>query len=155
MCLKDIRYAVRGFRRNPGFPLLVIWTIALGLGLNTTVFTIFNAYVLRPVTVTDPYSLYTFFWTNKTGAGHKFTWPQFEDFWNENPAFLEVAAVDEIQTRVERQPVFGELVTGNYFNMLGIRAMMGRMLLPGDVTAPGGEPVMVLSYSAWKNKLGA
>src|SRR5437660_10011062 len=58
--LQDVRYALRGFRRTPGFALTIIATIALGLGLNTTLFTIFNAYVLRPVAVRDRYSLYLF-----------------------------------------------------------------------------------------------
>src|SRR6476660_8168374 len=66
---QDARYALRGFRRTPGFALTVVATIALGLGLNTTVFTIFNAYVLRPVAVRDPYSLYLFHWTIKSGEG--------------------------------------------------------------------------------------
>src|SRR5258705_8663885 len=77
---QDVRYALRGFRRTPGFALTVVATIALGLGLNTTLFTIFNAYVLRPVAVRDPYSLYAFYWTNKNGDGERLTWREFEEF---------------------------------------------------------------------------
>ena len=90
--LLDVRYALRGFRRTPGFALTVIATIALGLGLNTTLFTIFNAYVLRPVVVRDPYSLYLFHWTNKDGEGQRLTWREFEEFRKQNPAFSEVLA---------------------------------------------------------------
>src|SRR5271157_4836763 len=68
--LQDVRYALRGFRRTPGFALTVVATIALGLGLNTTAFTIFNAYVLRPLSVRDPYSLYQFTWVNRKGYDH-------------------------------------------------------------------------------------
>src|SRR5260221_223812 len=64
---QDVRYAIRGFRRAPTFALTVVATIALGLGLNTTVFTISNPYVLRPVAGRDPYSLYGFFWENRFG----------------------------------------------------------------------------------------
>src|SRR5262249_45058976 len=85
--LQDVRYALRGSRRTPGFTLTVIATIALGLGLNTTLFTIFNAYVLRPVAVRDPYSLYSFHWTIKRGEGQRLTWREFQDFRKQNPAF--------------------------------------------------------------------
>src|SRR5216683_5498054 len=71
--LQDVRYAIRGFGRTPGFALTVVATIALGLGLNTTLFTIFNAYVLRPVAVRDPYSLYLFYWTDRGGRRHSFS----------------------------------------------------------------------------------
>src|SRR6266852_1038804 len=74
--LQDTRYALRGFRRTPGFALTVVATIALGLGLNTTVFTFFNTYVLQPLNVSDPYSLYSFTWLNRKGDGHLFTWQE-------------------------------------------------------------------------------
>ena len=66
--LQDIRYALRSFRRSPGFVLTVAGTIALGLGLNLALFTLFNAYVLRPISIRDPYSLYGFTWTDRQGA---------------------------------------------------------------------------------------
>ena len=70
----DIQYALRGFRRAPMFVLTVVGTIALGLGLNTALFTIFNNYVLRPLPVRDPYSLYAFTWTDRAGRGRAFSW---------------------------------------------------------------------------------
>src|SRR5580700_3483868 len=87
--LRDVRYAFRGFRRSPGFAVTVVATIALGLGLNTSVFTIFNAYVLRPLSVRDPYSLYSFTLQNRTdiGDGNEFTWREFEDLRTQNVAF--------------------------------------------------------------------
>src|SRR5437588_2481961 len=66
---QDVRYALRSFRRSPGFALTVIGTIALGLSVNTALFTIFNAYVLRPLSIHDPYSLYSFTWLNRAGEG--------------------------------------------------------------------------------------
>ncbi len=87
--LQDVRYALRGFRRTPGFAVTVVATIALGLGLNSSVFTIFNAYVLRPLSVQDPYSLYSFTLQNRTdiGDGNEFTWREFEDLRTQNAAF--------------------------------------------------------------------
>src|SRR2546430_3064175 len=151
--LQDVRYALRGFRRTPGFALTVVATIALGLGLNTTLFTIFNAYVLRPVAARDPYSLYLFYWTVKSGEGQRLTWHEFEDFRKQNPAFSEVMGAHFLFARVEGHPLLGEVVTGNYFRMLGAGAALGRTLLPGDDAAPGSEPVIVLSYAAWRRKL--
>jgi len=151
--IQDVRYALRGFRRTPGFAATVVATIALGLGLNTTVFTIFNAYVLRPLSVRDPYSLYLFTWQNRKGDGHLFTWREFEDFAKENSAFSEVMALEKTDlVRVAGHTMVNNLVTGNYFRMLGVNAALGRTLLPEDASFPGREAVVVLSYSAWKNK---
>src|SRR5579864_5754257 len=94
--LQDVRHALRGLRRTPGFAFTVVATIALGLGLNTTVFTIFNVYVLRPLSVRDPYSLYLFTWKNKSGNGHLFTWQEFQDLRKQNLAFSEVVGLDRL-----------------------------------------------------------
>src|SRR5579872_2146915 len=152
--LQDIDYALRTFRRSPGFALTVIGTIALGIGLNTALFTIFNAYVLRPLSIHDPYSLYSFTWVNRAGRSHAFSWREFDSFRKNNQVFSEVAALRLLYARVDGHPMMGELVTGNYFQMLGVGALLGRTLLPEDALAPGRDPVIVLSYSAWKNKLG-
>ena len=152
--LADVKYAVRGFRRAPVFVLTVLATIALPLGLNTALFTIFNAYVLRPIPVRDPNSVYRFTWTARQGAGHPFSWPEFEAMRDNNPAFSEVAGVESLFARVDGYPVLGELVTANYFRMLGVRAVAGRTFLPDEGMYPGSAPVVVLSYAAWKDKLG-
>jgi predicted permease len=151
---QDIHYAWRSFRRSPGFALTVVGTIALGLGLNTALFTLFNAYVLRPLSIRDPYSLYSFTWMNRAGRGHSFSWPEFESFQKNNPVFAEVVASHFLYARVDGHPMLGELVTGNYFQMLSVNAALGRTLFPAD-SVPGQDPVVVLSYSAWTNKFGA
>jgi predicted permease len=153
--LRDIKYALRGFRRSPLFVLTVVGTIALGLGLNTALFTIFNNFVLRTFPVHDPYSLYAFSWTDRAGHEHSFTWNEFGEFSKNNPAFSEVVAMHYFYARPEGRPLMGALVTGNYFQMLGGVAALGRTLIPDDSSAPGREPVIVLSYSAWQNKFGA
>jgi predicted permease len=150
--LTDVRYALRGFRRSPMFVLTVVATIALALGLNTALFTIFNAYVLRPVAVRDPNSIYRYTWTTRDGTEHSFSWPEFEAFGNDNAAFSEVAATRAIFARAEGDPLFGELVTANYFRMLGASAVVGRTLLPEDGVASESSPVVVLSHAAWRNK---
>ena len=150
---QDVRYSLRGFHRKPGFAFTVVATIAVGLGLNTTLFTIFNAYVLRPLAVRDPYSLYRYTWINKNGADHRFSWQEFQGFRSQNPAFSEVIGLQRVGfARVAGHFMFGELVTGNYFRMLGINPAFGRTFAPEDAAAPGRAPVVVLSFKAWKNK---
>src|SRR5579871_6096916 len=150
--LRDMQYALRGFRRNPLFVLTVIGTIALGLGLNVALFTLFDTIVLRPFAVRDPYSLYTFTWTDRSGNYHAFSWREFEKFRESNPVFSEVLAAHYLQGRMSGHPARGFLVTGNYFQMLGGSAHLGRLLTPEDAAAPGREPVVVLSYNAWQYK---
>lgn len=152
--LQDIRYAVRYFLQRPGFAVGVIATIALGLGLNTALFTIFNAYVLRPLAIRDPNSVYSFTWVNREGKNHSFSSREFEDFKTGSPAFSEAAAARFFYAWIDGHPMMGELVTGNYFQMLGVGASVGRTLLPEDSAIPEGEHVIVLSYAAWKNKFG-
>jgi len=152
--LQDIRYALKSFRRSPTFMLTVVGTIALGLGLNTALFTIFNAYVLRPLSVRDPYSLYSFTWIDRAGEGHAFSWREFESFRKDKPAFTETVAVQFLYAHVNGHPLMGELVTGNYFQVLGGSVALGRTLLPTDCSAPGREAVIVLSYRAWQDKFG-
>ena len=149
--LQDIRYALRGFRRAPIFALTVVATIGLGLGINTALFTVFNAYVLRPLAVADPHSLYEPHWVNRAGRGHLFSWPQYQELRGTETGFSEIYASSGLQVRIDTREFFAELVTGNYFRMLGVGAALGRTFGPEDASAPGREPVMVLSsHSKWK-----
>jgi len=152
---QDVRYALRGFRRAPGFALTVIATIALGLGINTAAFTAFNAYVLRPLAVRDPYSLYEFSWISHNGSLHRSSWQELQDFQKSCGVFSESLGSDFVLTTVDGHQMYGHLVTDNYFTMLGGDAALGRVLLPGDAPAPGTSPLAVLGYSAWKNKFGS
>lgn len=151
---QDVRYGLRSFVRNPGFVFTVAGTIALGLGLNLALFTLFNAYVLRPLSVSDPYSLYSFSWTDHSGREHAFSWDEYQELANEKSAFSEVAAFSGLYTRIDRHSFHGLLVTGNYFRMLGVGAALGRPLVAEDADAPGRQPVLVLSYEAWESKFG-
>jgi predicted permease len=153
--LQDVRYALRSFRRAPAFALTVVGTIALGLGLNTAVFTIFNAYVLKPFAVRDPYSLYAFEWRSRAGQWRFLTWPEYEEFRRDNPVFSEVFAERrQLITRIEGHAAYTQLVSGNYFRMLGVDAAIGRVLEPADASAPGRAPVAVISHAFWQRAFG-
>lgn len=156
--LRDVRYALRSFRNSPGFALTVIGTLALGLGALAASFSVFNALVLRPFAVRDPYSLYAFMgWGSSKGETTSgkgtFTWHEFLDFRRENPVFSEVLGYQNGTAHVEKKKASIQAATGNYFTMLGGRVCMGRALLEGDDDS--GKGVAVASYAAWKSRFGA
>ena len=153
---QDIRYALRGFRKSPGFAFTVIGTLALGLGTLATSFSVFNALVLRPFAVRDPYSLYTFAgWgqTKERPSHRPSTWREFTEFRLQNVAFSEVLGYQSGIASMAGKDASVQAVTGNYFHMLGGGICMGRPILETD-DGPGSG-VAVASYAAWKRRLGA
>src|SRR5215510_585907 len=145
---QDMRYAWRGIRKAPGFALTVIGTIGLGLGINTTLFNVFNTYVFRTIAVSDPHNLYEFWWESKDG-GWRATWSQFQALRRENNVFTDVAAYDNLYAPLDGRPAVGETVSGNYFALLTPGAHLGRLIQPDDAR------VVVLSYDTWRNSFGA
>src|SRR5215471_6333522 len=129
---QDIRYAWRGIRRAPGFALTVIGTIGLGLGINATLFTVFNTYVFRTIAVSNPHNLYEFWWESKDGTWRA-TWSQFHALRRENKVFTDVATRDDIlYAPLDGRPAVGEMVSGNYFALLAPGACLGRLIQPDD-----------------------
>jgi predicted permease len=152
---QDIRYAIRGFRRSPWLVATVVATIALGLGLDTALFTVFNATYFRPIGVRDPRALYEFYWMDRSGAGHDFSLDEYRQFAAWNPAFSAALGYRNTEVRLDGRDLLGTLVTGEYFQVLGVGAALGRTLLPEDASAPGSRPVVVLSYQAWQKQFSA
>ena len=145
----DLRYAWRGLWRSRGFMATTVLTLGVGLGLITVVFTIFNAYVLRPFAVRDPYSLHVVGWEARDAQGWRFNWREFHDVRSRTDLFADVSAErTQFVTSGGRQ-LFAGFVSGNYFEMLGARVSRGRPLADFDVKAPGGAAVAVLSDQAW------
>jgi predicted permease len=151
---QDTRYAWRAFRRAPVFSFTVIGTIALALGLNTTAFTVFEAYALRPAAVRDPGSLVQLTWSDRSGAGHAFSWRDYQTMRTDRDVLAELFAYRLAFMRIDSTPSFGQLVTGNYFTMLGVGSSLGRTLIPSDASAPHTGAVVVLSHAAWKSRFG-
>ena len=152
----DVRFAFRIFKRSPGVALTVIGTLAVALGLNATAYSFFNAYVITPAAVRDSGTLYQTSWENRRGFLHWFSWTEAEGFGRGMAGIFSETYVSmpELVTRINGRPAMGELVTGNYFSMLGVPAFRGRMLQPSDSAAPGREPVVVLSHAAWMRHFG-
>ena len=152
---QDFRYALRCFRKAPLFAGTIIATIGFALGLNTALFTVFNAYVLSPFPVQDPYSLYEFWWNTRATTGRGFSYDEFQHVREENPAFADAIAMRRAQITSGHDVFNGQLVSGNYFSALGVPPEFGRTLEVSDALAPGANAVIVLSHTAWQSKFGA
>jgi hypothetical protein len=146
----DVRYAIRALRRAPVFAISVVLTIGLGVGINTSVFTIFNAYVLRPFDVHDPYSLYSVQWMDRAGHVHDFSTSDYDVLRRPSSTLSDVVAYRTVGSRLNSVAATGDLVTETYFRMLGVRPALGRMLVTDDRSAA----VAVLSYGAWQTRFG-
>ncbi|MGD0731304.1 MAG: ABC transporter permease [Terracidiphilus sp.] len=167
--LNDIRYALRQLRKSPAFTLTVIVTLALGIGANTAVFTLFDQALLRMLPVERPRELVRFEWTGGySGAGmsfggdldNYFSYPMYKDLRDQNQVFSGILATDRISSvgvswRNQAENKDGEIVSGNYFQLLGLRPEVGRLFTEQDDTAKNANPVVVLSYGYWKARFAA
>jgi len=151
--LKDVRYSGRGLAREKSFALTTVATVTVALTLATVVFAVFNAYVLRPYAVRDPYSLYELRWSARNAgggsAGRTFRWSDYQELRKRTDLFDDVIGERNRTVPSDGAPLLVAFVTGNYFQVLGARMLNGRSLADFDARSPGGDPVAVLSYRAW------
>ncbi len=165
---QNIRFAWRQLRKSPGFTLTVVITLALGIGANAAVFTLFDQVLLRMLPVQHPKELVRFEWTGSFsgsassfgGDMHNFfSYPMYKDLRDQNQVFEGMAAADRanvgVSWRNTAENKDAEVVTGNYFQLLGLKPALGRLLTPRDDTAKNANPVLVLSYGYWKARFGA
>ena len=163
--LQDIRYALRQLRQSPAFTLTVIVTLALGIGANAAIFTLFDQVLLRMLPVERPKELVRFEWTggfsgsmSSFGGDHHnyFSYPMYKDLRDQNQIFQEMLAADRTSVGVswhnQAENEDAEIVTGNYFQLLGLKPAVGRLLTQQDDTAKNANPVVVLSYNYWKTR---
>jgi predicted permease len=164
--LQDIRYALRTFRRTAGLTVVIVASLAIGIGANTTVFSVVNALLLEPLPYPDPDRL-AVLWLRSPGINIPQDWPspgQFIDVKNENRSFAELS-ISQGRTGTligrggetpfaEPQRVEALLTSSSLFHLLGAKTLYGRLLLP-DEDAPGKAPVVVLSNAFWKRAFNA
>src|SRR5918993_4559986 len=158
--VSDVRYAVRSLSRNPGFALTVVVVLTLGIGLNAAVFTMLKGIALNPLSgVAGASHLAVVF--GETGAGRqvRISYPDYKYLRENATSFSDLygsslGTLNMGRGRAARQ-IWSELVTGNYFQVLGVRAQLGRTLLPSDEVAPGRHPVIVISDGLWRRDFGA
>jgi putative ABC transport system permease protein len=146
---RDLRYALRGLRHSRAFVTTTVLTLAVGIAIVTVVFAIFNAYVLRPFAVHDPYSLYSIGWRAQEAAGSSFRWADYRAFTTRTDLFESVVAETTRTISFNSRPLSVGFVSGNYFEALGARVLIGRGLVSDDARIPGAEPVLVLTDQTW------
>jgi predicted permease len=158
--LRDIRYALRMLWRSPGFAIVTILSLALGIGANSAIFTVTNAVLLRSLPVNDPSRLVqvqTADRANPTSVS-ALSLPNFEDVRAKNHVFADmvatVGASVTISGRGEARPLPVQLVTANYFDALGVKPYRGRTFFPDEDRTEGGNPVAVLSHAMWIDQFG-
>lgn len=156
----DFTFAVRRLRSSPGFTAAAVITLALGIGANTTIFSLVNAVVFRSFGVERPNELVFFNTRLAKGEFPGTSYPDYEDYRDRNTvlnglAMYHIAPVNVSREGGENTRFWGYEVTGNYFDLLGVRAVRGRLLRPEDDAGMGAHPVAVLTYNCWQTRFGA
>src|SRR5437764_15227766 len=155
---QDLRYGVRVLGKNPGFTLVAVITLALGVGANTAIFSVVNAVLLRPLPFPDPDRVLILYETIKPAGATAISVPNLRDWQQQNTVFDGIAAYESGAFNLggdggaERLP--GTRVEANYFDVLGVRPQIGRTFLKGEDEA-GRDRVVVLSYPLWRDRFGA
>ena len=156
---QDIHYALRGLRKNPGFASVCILTLALGIGANTAMFTVINAVLIRPVPgVMNPGGLVILERLQKNNPDFAFGYPDYLDYRNQSQSFTGLAARCRTALTLSHgttERIVGELVSSNYFSVLGVNPVLGRLIAAQDVQTEDEAPVAVLSYGIWQRVFGS
>jgi predicted permease len=153
--LQDFRLAFRRLRQSPGFAFTAILTLALGIGANTTTFSAINKLILRPLPARQPQELVSL----NTATGSNLSHPTYKDFRDRTRSLSGLVAYRVAPVGMtyggSNAHVWGYEVSGNYFEVLGVQASLGRALTPADDQKPGAHPVVVLSYDSWQHRFAA
>jgi predicted permease len=170
---RDVRFGVRMLAKNPAFTAIAVLTLALGIGANAGIFTILQQVILRRLPVPNPDQL-VLLYSPGPRQGHvssdendapgeegseSFSYPLYTTIRDHNPVFSGLAAMDSYSAAItykgHTDRVEGYVVSGNFFETLGVKPALGRTLEPSDTATPGGAPVVVLSYGCWKSRFGS
>lgn len=155
---QDLRAAIRRMIKSPGFTALAVIALALGIGSNTAIFSLINGVLLRALPgLEEPATLVTIERTQNGRPQYSFGYPDYVDYRDHNQSFEGLAAhcgtplsfANGVAERLK-----GDLVSGNYFSVLGVRPALGRLIDTEDDNTPGGHPVAVLSYGLWVRAFG-
>ena len=169
--LQDLRYGARMLLKKPGFTVIATLTLALGIGANTAIFSLVNAVLLKSLPIERPEELWLFgaartygVVNGQSGSYSVFSYPLYNYLRERSPFFQDLCAFQSQDTLIgvrrvgapadATPPTMGKLVSGNYFSVLGVRAALGRTLLPEDDRA-GAPPVAMMSYRYWSRNLGS
>src|SRR5215472_2040524 len=158
--LKDIRYAARLLLKRPGFTLIAILTLALGIGANTAIFTLINAALLRPLPVSHPEQLVEVFGTLQNGSQETIqSYLNYKDYRDRSQTLQSMLAYRfapmSLSHGASSERVWGFLVSGNYFDVLGVKPILGRTFAPEEDQTVGSHPVAVMSYACWQGRFAS
>jgi predicted permease len=157
---RDVQYAVRSLRRTPGFALIAILTIALGIGANTAIFTLLHRVMLAPLPVREPEQLVELLTDRGSPTpAVSFSYHALRDLRSQTQVCSSIIASSNVtfHTLIEGKPIersTAQFVTGDYFPTLGVSTVVGRPILPEDDRTGAGNPVAVISYAMWQNRFG-
>ncbi len=156
---RDVRYGCRTLLRNPAFTTLAIVSLAIGIGANTAIFSIFNSLLLRPRPIADPERIVELY-TGERGQQYEGTsYPSYIDFRDRGGVFTGLAAYGIRQYRLGDatgvEQIWGELVSANYFDVLGVRLARGRGFVAAEDEVPGRDPVVVVSHGLWQRRFNS
>jgi len=158
--IQDLRYALRMLVRAPGFSVVIILTLGLGIGANTAIFSLMDQVLLRSLPVHDPSALVQLdgpgLFSGRTLQDRTFSYPMYRDLRDGNTVFsglvAEFGTPATLGHRDQRERVDAELISGNTFDVLKVAPALGRALTPDDDRVPGGHPVAVLGYGYWQRR---
>ncbi|KAA6457958.1 ABC transporter permease [Acidobacteria bacterium AB60] len=169
--LQDVRYALRQLRKSPGFTITVVLTLALGIGANASIFTLFDQVLLRMLPVEKPKELVRFEWSGAFSGSMSsfggeeadrhniFSYPMYRDLRSQNQVFQGILASEETNLGIswnnQAEDRDAEVVSGNYFQLLGLSPAAGRLFSDRDETEKNANPVAVLSYDYWRTRFNA
>ena len=159
---RDLRYSLRSLLKRPGFTLVVVATLALGIGVNAAIFSVFNL-LLRPLPVKEPESIVRLFFEEGSRRADRFSFPDYSYIRDHNQSFSDVIAVFEEERFLlgENRPnsdpeeILGNFVSENYFATLGGSTHLGRFFTAEENSVPGRDAVVVLSHGFWQRRFGS
>jgi putative ABC transport system permease protein len=157
---RDIRHTTRALGKTPGFTLVVLLTLGLGIGANTAIFSLMDQVLLRSLPVREPAQLVLLdgpgAYQGRTFNAQTFSYPMYTDFRDQNHVFSGLLArfptAMTVAWRGQSERLQGDLVSGNYFDVLGVRPALGRLFTAADDRIPGAHPVAVLGYGFWQRR---
>ena len=156
---QDVRYSLRMIAKAPGYAAIAIWTLALGIGANTTIFSWINSTLLNPIPgLVTPHEVVSLSLSRSGENPFPFTYPDLEAMRDGQQSFTGIAACNatpmSLTGKGKPERVWGMLTSANYFDVLGVKPILGRGFLPVEDQAPGGAPVAVISYRLWQTHFG-
>ncbi|HXX99873.1 MAG TPA: ABC transporter permease [Candidatus Limnocylindrales bacterium] len=159
--IHDLRYGMRMLRKSPSFTGVAILTLALGIGANATIFSLTDAVLFRPFPVSEPGRVVYFQRQNAEQPDHysSFSHPDYQDFREQVKTLSGLAAYSSVSVSTtlngEASRLDGEIVSGNYFSVLGVKPALGRTFFPEEDQVAGSHPVIVLSADFWRRRLNS